>query len=143
MESRLAILDIVRRSATDGNAVCYSTNNIAEVEELDGSVAILDRGRVLARGTVREVIAAHATGIAELTFEGEAPTLEDAARVEPSTLRIRHRDPGAAVARALRRLDSDASRVRSVEITRPSLETAFLALTGRRYREDERDDDAG
>ena len=89
VQARMDILDVVRRRAAEGSAILYSTHYMPEVEALAPSVAILDHGRVIARGTLTDLLARHAV----------------AATAEPA-------EP---------------------EPRRPSLETVFLALTGRKY----------
>lgn len=127
-----AIGDLVRE---DGCAVLYSTHYLPEVEELGASVAILDHGRILARGPLDELVAEHGTGLVELTFDGEVPPLEGAT-VEGSTARIVTDRPGVDAAAIMGRLGPAAERLQGVEVHRPSLETVFLAVTGRTYSAD-------
>ena len=58
-QSRGAILDLVRRLASEGRAVLYATHHMSEAERLCSRVAILDHGRVLESGPVDAVRAAH------------------------------------------------------------------------------------
>ncbi|MFM9144767.1 MAG: AAA family ATPase, partial [Phycisphaerales bacterium] len=58
-QSRGAILDLVRRLASEGRAVLYTTHHMSEAERLCSRVAILDHGRVLESGTVDALRAAH------------------------------------------------------------------------------------
>src|SRR5205085_316689 len=55
VKTRSQLLRVVRDLARDGAAVVYSTHYFPEVAELGASVAILERGRVLARGSIDEV----------------------------------------------------------------------------------------
>ena len=84
--TREHILQAVRDLAAAGTAVVYTTHYLPEVERLDADVALLERGRVIARGTVDELVARHAP-----------PRLH----------------------------------VAGSPVVRPSLETVYLALTGR------------
>ena len=58
-QSRGAILDLVRRLASGGRAVLYTTHHMSEAERICSRVAILDHGRVLESGPVEAVRAAH------------------------------------------------------------------------------------
>ena len=133
VETRGHILELVRALAADGSAVLYSTHYLTEVESLGSSVVILDRGQVIARGPVGDLIAAHAVSVVELTFDGEVPAVElDAGTsAEGNRLRIPTRDPAATLVAVLPTLPP--GRLASVEIVRPSLEAVYLALAGRRY----------
>lgn len=135
--TRRDLLELVRRLAAEGTAVLYSTHYLHEVEQLDASVVIIEHGRVLARGSLAELLAAHATAAVELSFDGPAPALSLPApakvSVDGTAVRVTHPDPTATAAAALDALGDDRRRLRSVEIVRPSLESVYLALTGRRY----------
>lgn len=135
--TRGRLLDAIARLARDeGCAVLYSTHYLPEVEQLDASVAILDHGRILVRGSLDELVAAHGSGVVELTFDGPAPPVAGA-EVDRSTARIiTHERPGPTAAAAVGSLGADAERLVSVDLVRPSLETVFLALTGRAYSSD-------
>jgi ABC-2 type transport system ATP-binding protein len=125
-------------AARDGTAVVYSTHYLPEIEDLGASVAILDRGRFLARGSLEDLITAHGSGGLEITFDGDAPHLTaHGLEVDGSTLRLTTEQPGIAMADIIGQLGNDADRVVSVDVKRPSLESVFTALTGRRYSADE------
>jgi ABC-2 type transport system ATP-binding protein len=55
--TREHILQAVRDLARDGTAVVYTTHYLPEVERLDADIALLERGRLLARGSLAELIA--------------------------------------------------------------------------------------
>jgi sodium transport system ATP-binding protein len=65
--ARRAVLDAVRDYPGADRAVVYSTHVMSEVEELCDRVCVLYRGRVIATGTVSELVA-----------QGEAANLERA-----------------------------------------------------------------
>jgi ABC-type multidrug transport system ATPase subunit len=135
VETRGHILDLVRRLAAEGSAVLYSTHYLQEVEDLGASVVLLDEGRVIARGGVRELIAAHASAVVELTFAGRVPVLDAGGdvRVEGNRARLMTSDPAATLSTLMPRLP--AGVLDSVDIVRPNLEAVYLSLTGRRYEE--------
>jgi len=130
---------ISRLAEQEGCAVLYSTHYLPEVEELGASVAILDHGRILARGPLDELVAQHGSGVVELTFDGPAPNLADAV-VEGSVARFVTDHPGPVAAEVVGSLGTAAEHLVSVDLTRPSLETVFLAITGRSYSSDTPDD---
>jgi ABC-type multidrug transport system ATPase subunit len=139
VETRGHILTLVRQLAAEGSAVLYSTHYLAEVETLGSDVAILDDGQVIARGGVDELIAAHAMPVVELVFDGEVPAISwnGGARVEGDRLRLPTRDPAATLVQVVPQVPEGA--LSSVEIIRPNLEAVYLALTGRRYDEADRE----
>jgi ABC-2 type transport system ATP-binding protein len=144
VRTRAHLLDAVRAMAAEyGTAICYSTHYLPEVEALGATVAIIEGGRIIARGSIEELVARHGGAAVELTFDGPPPPLSTRGRVEEdgSTVRLLCDDPGAEAAAVMARLGEDAHRLRAVEIIAPSLESVFLALTGRRYESGEETDD--
>ena len=135
VRTRAEILEVVRGLAAEGCAVCYSTHYLPEIERLGASVAILEGGRIIARDTIADLIARHSETALELHFDGAAPDLGIANAIpDGSVLRISTDSPAQAAATALPRLGADAVRLEGIEIVRPSLESVYLSLTGRRYQ---------
>jgi ABC-type uncharacterized transport system ATPase subunit len=56
--------------ATGGTAVVYSTNRLDEAEQLNGDVAILDAGTVVAHGSVARLLAAHGETKIDVAIRG-------------------------------------------------------------------------
>jgi ABC-2 type transport system ATP-binding protein len=132
VESRRRLLAVVRGLAEDGCAVCYATHYLSEVEELDAVVAVLEGGRIIAREPVTRLIQRHGEALLRLVFSGgDAPELPGF-EIEGRAAVRRVPDPGREVAGVLANLGSAAARLEAVEVVRPSLEAAYLALTGRR-----------
>ncbi|HEX8938617.1 MAG TPA: ATP-binding cassette domain-containing protein [Candidatus Limnocylindrales bacterium] len=119
-----------------GKTLVFSTHQMETVEELCESIAILDRGRVVVTGPVREVRAAGGRRMVRLAVADD-PEL-DWLDSEPGVHVIRHgqdyteaevardRDPATILAEALRR----GGRVTHFEIADPSLEQVFIERVG-------------
>ena len=135
VETRAQVLDLLRDLAAEGSAVLYSTHYLHEVEALGGSVTIIDEGRVIARGEVSELVNRHGGAAVEMRFQGPPPVVEGAEQVGDDTLWIATDRPGVTTAAVVQGLGESASRLESIEIVRPSLETVYLNLTGRRFRQ--------
>jgi ABC-2 type transport system ATP-binding protein len=139
VETRSAVISVVRSLAVRGSSVVYSTHYLQEVEALDARVVILDHGRVITEGSTSELVSSNGEAFVELTFRGRPPALNGRWPVttEGSLMRVAVDDPGGAMAAIFGSLGGEARRLQSVEFVRPSLETVFLGLTGRRYEPEE------
>jgi ABC-2 type transport system ATP-binding protein len=59
-QSRARIRDIVRQRARDGAAVLLTTHDMEEAEKVCDRISVMDHGRVLADGSVKELLSMHA-----------------------------------------------------------------------------------
>ena len=137
--------EIGRLSAEDGLTILLTTHYLEEADRLADNVAIVDEGRIVARGTPEELKA-------ELRGDAlhiELHELDQAARAnalvqalngvrEPvsdgRSLRVRADSGQSAVPVVLSTLDAAGIGVASVTVSRPSLEDVYLRHTGRAYR---------
>jgi len=146
--TRRSLLDVVRRLASEGAAVCYATHYLQEVETLRGTVCILDHGRIVSRAPLDELLRAHGESVAVIAFREEPQDL-DVSRLSSraervgKAVRVPTSDPKAVIRDVLNLDPRLTANVELIEILRPSLETVFLSLTGRRYSPDAFADAAG
>ena len=127
------VREIIRRLRERGTTVFLNSHLLTEVEQVCDGVAIIDRGRVVAEGTLADLLRASAVRlrIAGLTREARAALgrygeLDDHGE---GVLLVRGIEPERVpelVADAVRA----GARVYSVEPQRESLEERFLRLLG-------------
>ncbi len=117
-QSRSSILDLVRAMKDQGRTVVYTTHYMEEAQRLCDRVGIVDRGKLLALGTVDDLIKSHG---------GRTVVHLERAGV---TEKIPTSDPVRTMGEVLARGDVDG-----VRIERPDLEAVFLSLTGRSLRD--------
>lgn len=135
VESRGRILATVRDLAAGGCAVIYTSHYLPEIEELAATVAVLEGGQIIARGPLTELVSRYGSPALRLSFDGPAPHLPGfVVEGREATLQTAH--PAHAAADILQRLNGQSAHLRSVDIVRPSLEAAYLALTGRRSNDE-------
>jgi ABC-2 type transport system ATP-binding protein len=117
-QSRNLVFENVLALRARGRAIVYTTHYMEEAERLCDRVAIVDHGRLLAQGTVDELVAAHAGpgALVALTPQGE--------------VRIVTADPLGELNRI-----AASGAVRSFRVERARLEDVFLRLTGRSLRD--------
>jgi ABC-2 type transport system ATP-binding protein len=144
-EARADVWAEVQRLAGEGLTILLTTHYLEEADRLAGEVAIIDRGRIVARGTPDELKSelrgdaimvelreAGRHGAATAVLERLAGLHEPAQ--EGRTLHARADDGARAVPTMLAALDAAGLAVASVTIARPSLDDVYLRHTGRAYR---------
>jgi ABC-2 type transport system ATP-binding protein len=128
-----------------GKTLIFSTHQMEQVEELCEAIAIIDRGRVVVSGALRDVKRAMGRQVVRLATDGDGHGVEwldgldgisiTARREDFVELRVPHgTDPGRILTTAL----DHGERVTLFEIGEPSLEEIFIEHVGRRADEDER-----
>lgn len=129
VEARSQILRAVRQLADEGAAVVYTSHYLAEFEELGSDIAILNEGRIVASGTLEDIIAGH--GHAEVTLEFDRCVPEIDGWDADETL-LRHigdeADPGSRIGEALASPALHGARLMDVRITQASLHNAYLQI---------------
>ncbi|WP_182879816.1 ATP-binding cassette domain-containing protein [Microbispora sp. H10949] len=145
--SRNQVWDIVRIVVAHGTTVLLTTQYLDEADRLAGRIAVVDHGRVIAEGTPGELKSSVGAGMVHVRLRDPAqrPTAErvlagelgTAVHLEADpvalTARVAAGDADAGAERASRALGSLAAAgivVDDFSLGQPSLDEAFLALTG-------------
>ena len=140
---RREIYDIIEELKRDKKTVLLTTHYIEEAERLCDRVAIVDQGRVIALGTPRDLKHASAgttrieARLAKPVTDGALSRLEgvtDCRQFDGAYVMHSSRPPQTIVA-LVKQLEAENNELQSLEMFSPSLEDAFIELTGRRLRE--------
>ncbi len=147
-QSRRRILDTVKELNRQGLAVLYTTHYMEEAQELSHRIGIIDNGRLIAEGTLDELIrTAEVREHIQLTLEAPPPGPEalqgalqslpgvEQALTDGAQLVLHIDDANRRLPALLSRLSGDGLHVRRIEIREPNLEAVFLHLTGRALRD--------
>jgi ABC-2 type transport system ATP-binding protein len=135
-QSRNAIFEQIEALRASAKTVLYTTHYMEEAQRLCDFVAIVDHGKILAQGTVDELIAAHG-GKSVLRVElverpgGDADPTGLGGDLDGTSLRIDTDRPHEAIARVF----ASGVRVERLQLEPADLESVFLNLTGRRLRD--------
>lgn len=118
-QSRNKIFDNVLKLKKLGKTIIYTTHYMEEVEKLCDKVAIVDHGKLIALGTVDELIKEHGgSSLITIEAEGETKTIES-----------------LNLTQDLSHILENYNNISDLSVERPSLETVFLNLTGRQLRD--------
>jgi ABC-2 type transport system ATP-binding protein len=144
-QSRRHILDNVKELNRQGMTVLYTTHYMEEAQELSHQIAIMDQGRLIARGTHAELIQLVGEfDRLDLTLAGESTPVRECWQNTPGVHSLTAEDGRVTLLvddsnLVLPRLFETASqmggRITSVNIQEPNLEAVFLHLTGKALRD--------
>jgi len=143
-QSRVRLMELVREQVRGGTCVLYTTHYMEEAESLCDRLGIIDHGRIIAQGTLRELRAMvgerdllRLTGVFEVEavrssisgMDGVEVIHADEAQLALSMTDASHRLP--AIFAAL----NSHGEIRGTTLIQPSLESLFIKLTGKELRE--------
>jgi ABC-2 type transport system ATP-binding protein len=144
-QSRNSILDSIRDLNKEGTTVIYTSRYMEEIEAVCTNVAIMDFGKIIALGTVEELIAsASTTSRMSLHFRKVNDDLLSLLRKHPEVLSCEQREETLDVtlgkgewtfSSLVTELSQAGFEIIGAEIEKPSLESVFLQLTGKKLRD--------
>lgn len=127
--SSLVLKDALLDLKKQGKTILFSTHRMDTVERLCDSICLVNQGRSVLLGVLREIKASYGRSSVQLEYEGELPVLSDPTLVASSNdfgnyveLRLA---PGADPQQLLQHAMSTAT-IRRFEMVEPSLEEIFI-----------------
>ena len=142
-KGRLSMWDLIEGLASGGTTVLMTTQYLEEADRLADDIAVIDHGRVIARGTALELKQQVGGERLEITIS-DSPWLDAARRVlealgegparvdeEARRLSVAVTSHDGVLTRAIRELDAAGVHVDDIGFRRPTLDEVFLSLTGR------------
>jgi daunorubicin resistance ABC transporter ATP-binding subunit len=147
-QTRVNLWDILRVLHELGQTILLTTHYMEEAEALCDRIAVVDHGKVLAEGTVAELKEGTGTDIV-ITVRYEEPVTPALAEhaglagrpgvtkveTDGDQVRVFTREPDGVLGELVAAGAAEGLHVRDAAQLKPSLETVFLTLTGREYRE--------
>jgi ABC-2 type transport system ATP-binding protein len=119
-----------------------TTHYMEEADQLCGRIAIIDQGKLLALDTPAALRAQAPGGtLVELTVDGDAQELVSRASAVAGVERAEARGPvlrvfsargGELIPALIAAAEGGGRAVKDIQLARPSLETLFISLTGRK-----------
>jgi ABC-2 type transport system ATP-binding protein len=138
--SRRTVWDLVSSLAADGVTVLLTTQYLEEADVLSDSIVVIDHGRVIANGTAEDLKSR--VGFSYCTVSPVDPAdldkilaavadLRDAqADEEANTVSVLATSGVATLSEVFRRVDQLDIELADISLRKPSLDEAFLHLTG-------------
>jgi len=147
-QTRVNLWDILRVLHAQGQTILLTTHYMEEAEALCERIAVMDHGEVLASGTVNELKdGAGAETVITVRYEDAIPADLTAraglaerrgvrkVEADGDYVRVFTREPDGVLGELVTAGSAAGLTVRDATQLKPSLETVFLSLTGREYRD--------
>jgi ABC-2 type transport system ATP-binding protein len=147
-QSRDRIYDTLAELARSGVSLLLTTHHLEEAEARCSRTVIIDHGRVIAGGSLTELVdqtvgryrlvtlrldaPLTADVAAAIGGDGEMPTIDSG---DPRLMKTRMRDVALDLPPLLDRIRRAGRCVEDVDVRGPSLQAVFIHLTGRELRE--------
>ncbi|MFC4123957.1 ATP-binding cassette domain-containing protein [Nocardia rhizosphaerae] len=145
--ARLDLWDVIEELVAGGTTLLLTTQYMDEADRLADAIAVIDHGKVIARGTADELKALVGGDRIELTVASPdqlapaqqvlSPLADGEIHIEPGLRRIvvPVADGSQDLVAAIGRLTEHKVQINDVGLRRPSLDDVFLTLTGHEAEE--------
>ncbi|MGK4579076.1 ATP-binding cassette domain-containing protein [Kitasatospora sp. HPMI-4] len=140
--NRLALWEVIEMLVTQGTTLLLTTQYLEEADRLAHDIAVVDHGRVIARGCADDLkagiggerveVVVHERGLIGAAVAALTPYGRGRLSVERHTRRITLPVSGGArvLADVIRELDGRGIVIDDIGLRRPTLDDVFLSLTG-------------
>ncbi len=153
--SRLGMWEVIRALVREGTTLLLTTQYLEEADELADTIAVVDHGRIIARGTADQLkadvggarveVVVHARDDIGRAREVLGRDLDGECTLDEHTrkLTIPAHGGARALAQVVRDLDEAGITIDDIGLRRPTLDDVFLSLTGHAAEAADDDDPAG
>ncbi len=148
--TRLELWDIIRGLVKDGSTILLTTQYLEEADALANYISVIDKGKVVAQGTARELKKSLGRDVVEIKFK-EKDQIEGRKAIEKAcrdlcsqisedentgALRLPAKEGGKTLLKVASSLEEAGIEPEEISLHRPSLDDVFLAVTGEHIKED-------
>lgn len=145
-QSRNSILEGVLKLKEQGSTIIYTSHYMEEVEQICDEVAIIDSGKVIAKGTTEELknmitdtekLVIHTYGVDNKVVE-EIRNIADIKSVEKDNNCIKisyKKNQNSTLLKILQVIEDNGVNIDKIYNEVPTLNTVFLELTGKQLRD--------
>ncbi len=141
-QGRLGMWEVIRSLVREGATLLLTTQYLEEADELANTIAVVDHGKIIARGTADELKSQVGGERIEVVVHDQADLVMARQLIAPAGIGEPHvdehmrrvslaTDRGAqGLVQVVRDLDEASIRIDDIGLRRPTLDDVFLSLTG-------------
>lgn len=138
-QSRNHIFDMIHELKKEGVTIMYSTHYMEEVEALCDEIAIIDNGKIITQGNLKELLEQYSTNAIYIETN-QIEQLNDLQGLTKMSAKnagwiLETNQPVVLLQNILKTSTEQAIEIQALEMMRPSLESVFLSLTGTSLRD--------
>ncbi|MEW6467762.1 MAG: ABC transporter ATP-binding protein [Bacteroidota bacterium] len=143
-QSRNLIFEVIEKLHKEGMTIVYTTHYMEEAERFCDRIAIIDKGSIIAQGTlqelrqnsgIRECIVVSLSGIDAQLSQRLAASLGEQARISDCTLNYYSADVKKDLSGLILKCSEAGADIAHIDIRKVNLEAIFLQLTGKQLRD--------
>ncbi len=144
VQAKVSILEIIKDLGKNGISVIFTTHQLSEVEEICSKIIIMDKGRKLVEGTLKELIdIVGEKEIVEIKGEFSKKSMNDLKQniefaeviaIEENYISLSFNNTDK-IPDMMEMFFKNKIKVSDLKIKSPNLETVFLKFTGRSLRD--------
>ena len=144
VQTKLNIFEIIRETASRDTTILFTTHNLQEAQDLCHRIAIIDQGKILAIGTLKElikIVGERDIAVISGKFSPEQgqQIVSDLKDISVISLQegkvVLSLEAAQKIPLMLEKFFQAAITIDDISIKQPNLESVFLKLTGKDMRE--------
>ncbi len=132
--NQLLFKDIFQNMKHEGKAIVLSTHHMDQAERLSDTLCLINKGKVVLGGSVRDVKRSHGKNSLHVEFDGDGAFMQNLTGVHQALLYERSAElelaPGTMPRAVIEQINGRVD-LRKVELLEPSLHSIFLQAVGK------------
>jgi ABC-2 type transport system ATP-binding protein len=139
-QARHEVWGVIKDLKKQGKTIFLTTHYMEEAEELADHIAIIHKGKIIAEGTVDELIKKHGSGLIITFKDGEGKLISILKKLAYNIVNRRNHDISINIkdkddlVNILEKLKERKIQYKEINVRRSNLEEVFLKLAGEQLR---------